>query len=101
MGNVIDCYHRRGPNESRDKDSPSTKSQRPSRRTDERVEIMKTSCPQDGKLSLNADESQVDQRHEEVERKREYYYIIILPEKNRNFTSRKKRTSDHRGDGTP
>jgi hypothetical protein len=48
---------------------------------DERVEVSATSCPQDGKQSLEADEPQVGQRHEDVERKREYYHIIIFPEK--------------------
>ena len=57
MGNVLDGQCRRGSNESRDKDSPSTKSQRPSRRADERVEARITSCPWDEKLSLKADES--------------------------------------------
>ena len=32
-----------------------------------------------GKLSLKVDEPQVGQRHEDVERKREYYHIIIFP----------------------
>ena len=50
------------------------------RRTDERVEVREISCPLDGKLSLKADEPQVGQRHEDVERKREYYHIIIFPE---------------------
>jgi hypothetical protein len=31
-------------------------------------------------MSLKADESQVGQRHEEVERKQEYYLIIIFLE---------------------
>ena len=46
--------------ESRNKDSPSAKCQRPSRRADERVEVRVTSCSQYGKLSLKAVESQVD-----------------------------------------
>ena len=46
---------------------------------DERVEVRETSFPLHGKLSLKADEPQVGQRHEDVERKREYYHIIILP----------------------
>ena len=29
-------------------------------------------------LSLNADEQQVSQRHDDMERKREYYHIIIF-----------------------
>jgi len=33
-----------------------------------------------GKLSLKADEPQVGQRHEDVEKKRENYHIIIFPE---------------------
>ena len=37
------------------------------------------------------DEPQVDQWHEDVERKRESYHIIILPERTRNFESRKKK----------
>jgi hypothetical protein len=37
-----------------------------------------------------ADEPQVGQRHHDVERKREYYHIIIFPEKKLNFTSRKE-----------
>ena len=39
--------HRRltSPNDSREKDSPSTKCQRPSRRMDEREEVRATSCP--------------------------------------------------------
>ena len=44
-------------------------------------QIRTTSCPQDGKLYLKADEPQIDQRHEDVERKREYYHIIIFPER--------------------
>ena len=59
----------------------SNKCQRPSRRADERAEVRATSCPQDGKLSLKADEPQFGQRHEDVERKREYYHIIIFPER--------------------
>ena len=38
-------------------------------RADERVEFKETSCPQDGKLSLEADEPQVGQLHEDVEKK--------------------------------
>ena len=44
--------------------------------------------------------SQVGQRHEDVERKLEYYHIIIVPERTQNFTSRKKRTSEQYCDGT-
>ena len=47
----------------------------------DRVEVTATSSPYYGKLSLKADEPQVGQQHEDVERKREYYHIIILPEK--------------------
>ena len=39
------------------------------------------------------------QRHEDVERKWEYYHIIIFPEMTWNFTSWKKRTSEHHSDG--
>ena len=52
----------------------------PFRRADERVEVRVTSYPWDGKLSLKADEPQVGQLHEDVERKWEYYHIIIFPE---------------------
>ena len=37
-------------------------------RADERVEVRETSSPYDGKLSMKADEPQVGQRHEDVER---------------------------------
>ena len=47
---------------------------------------------------MQADEPQVGQRPEDVERKLEYYGFIIFPE--RNFTSKKKRKSEHHGDGT-
>ena len=43
---------------------------------DERVEVTATSCPKGGKLSLKADEPQVGQQHEYVERKRENYYYL-------------------------
>ena len=36
--------------------------------------------PGGAKLSLKADEPQVGQRHENVERNWEYYHIIIFPE---------------------
>jgi hypothetical protein len=78
VGNIIDGSHRRKPNESRDKDSPSTKCQRPSWRADEQVEVTATSSPKDGKLSLKVDISQVGQWHKDAERKWEYYYIIII-----------------------
>ena len=52
MGNVVNAQRRREPNESLDKDSPSTKCQRPSREVAEREEIMKNSCPQDGNHNL-------------------------------------------------
>ena len=37
-----------------------------------RVEVWATSCPQNGKLPLKADEPQVVQRHKDVKRKQEY-----------------------------
>ena len=77
MGNVIDSQWRKGTNASRDKDCPSTKCQQPSRRADERVKVRAISCPYDRKLSLRAEEPGVAQRHEDVERKREYYFIIF------------------------
>ena len=43
--------------------NPYTKCQQPFRRADEQVEARATSCPSDGKLSLKADEPQVDQWH--------------------------------------
>ena len=52
----------------------------PKRRADERVEVSATSCPWDEKLYFKADEPKVGQRHENVERNWEYYYIIIFPE---------------------
>ena len=61
--NVINGQRRRGLNEARDKDSPSTKCQKPSRWADDLVEVRATSCPYDGKFSLKVDESQVGQRH--------------------------------------
>ena len=70
VGNVIDDECRRGPNLSRDKDSPSTKCQRSFRRTDDWVEA--TSCLQDGKRSLKADKPPVGQRHKDVKRNWEY-----------------------------
>jgi hypothetical protein len=48
---------------------------------DERIEARETSYPLDGKLSLKMDESQLGQQHKDVERKQEYYHIIIFPEK--------------------
>ena len=45
VGNIIEGQHRRGPNESRDTDSPSTKCQLPFRRADERKEIRETYSP--------------------------------------------------------
>ena len=71
---------RRGPNESRDKDSLFTKCHRSSRRVDERVEV------RDRKLSLKADESEIDQQRKDVEKGRNYYDIIIFPERTWNFT---------------
>jgi hypothetical protein len=49
--------------------SPFAKGQRPSRREDERVEIRAISCRYNEKLSLEADETQFDQRHEDMKRK--------------------------------
>ena len=76
-------HHRcwRGLNESRGKDSPATKCQRPFQGPDEQVEVRETSCILDGKLFLKPDEPQVGQLHEDVERKWEYYHIIIFPER--------------------
>ena len=51
---------------------PLTSEQRPTQRADERVEFRTISYPYDGKLFLKADGPQVDQRHEDVERKQEY-----------------------------
>ena len=34
-----------------------------------------------GKLSLKADEPQVGERYEDVERKREYYYVTVFLER--------------------
>ena len=45
----------------------------------ERVEVWETSCPYDGKLSFKADEPRVCQQ--DVERKGEYYQIIIFLER--------------------
>ena len=56
VDNVIDGKRRRGLNKSLDKNFPSTKCQRTSLRADERVVVRVTSCPQDEKLSLKADE---------------------------------------------
>ena len=41
---------------------------------------MATSCPYDGELSLKADEPQISQKHEDVERNWEYYLIIFPKE---------------------
>ena len=43
-----------------------------------------------GKLSLKADEAQVGQLHEDVERKREYYHIIIFPEKTKLYIKKEE-----------
>ena len=51
-----------------DKDSLFTKCQRPFRRAGEWIEVRETYCPLVGKLSVNADEPQVAQWHEGVER---------------------------------
>ena len=61
---------------------------------DERVEVRVTSCLQNEKVSLKADEPQVGQWHEDVGRKLEFYYITIFPEMTWSFKSRKKRTSE-------
>ena len=66
-----------GPNETRDKDSPSNKCQQPSRRANEWVEGRATSCPQNGKLSLKVDESQLGQWHEDFERKRKSTTLLF------------------------
>ena len=44
------------------------------------MKVKATSFPKDGKLSLKADEPQVGQRQEDVERNWEYYHIIISQE---------------------
>ena len=76
MGNVG-----RGLNEPQDTDSPSAKYQCYSRRADERVQARVTSCSQDEKnYFLEAGELQVGQWYEDVERKQEYYHIIIFSE---------------------
>ena len=49
-------------------------------KANKQVKARATSCSEDGKLSMKADELQVGQRHEDVERKREYCQIIIFPE---------------------
>ena len=66
----------------------------------EGVEVRAISCPQDGKLSLKADVPQFGQRHEDVERKWEYFHIIIFPERTSSFTSRKKRMCENHNNGT-
>ena len=78
---IIPRYLRTRPNESRDEDFPSTKCQRPSRRTDERVDARGIYFPWDGELSLKVDEPPVDRRDEDVERKQGYYHIIIFFER--------------------
>ena len=42
------------------------------------VEVRAISCPKDEKLSMNADEQQIGQRNEDVERKWDYYNINIF-----------------------
>ena len=64
--------------ESRDEDSPTKYSQRPSRRSDKRAEVREPSCPQDWKLYLKANKPQVGQRHKDVKGKRKYYQIFIF-----------------------
>jgi hypothetical protein len=44
----------------------------------------------DGKLFFNEDEPKVGKRHEDVERKPEYYYIIIFPERTSKFYIKKE-----------
>ena len=48
-----------------------------------------------GPWSLKADEPQVGQRHEDVERKWEYYHLIFLSQRTWTFTSKEKRTSEY------
>ena len=71
----------------------------PFQRTDEQVEVRAT-CPYNGKLSLMTDESHVCQRYEDVERKWEYYHIIIFPGRTWNFISCRKRRNENHCDGT-
>ena len=52
-----------------------------------------------GKLSWEADEPQVGQWREDMERKRKYYHIVIFPENICNLTSRNKRTSVNDSNG--
>ena len=49
---------------------------------------------------MKADEPQVGQRHEDVERKHENYHVIIFPEISSNFKSRKEWTNEYHNDGT-
>ena len=51
-------------------------------------------------VSLEADEPQAGQQHENAEKKREYYHIIIFPGRTCNFISRKKRTNEDHNNGT-
>ena len=53
--------------------------QRPSWRADVRVEVMATYFPYVEKIPLKAEEPQIGQWHEDVERKRESYHITIFP----------------------
>ena len=53
-------------------------------RADELVEVRETSRPLDGTRSLKTDKSQVGQWYENMERKREYYRIIIFSERTWN-----------------
>jgi hypothetical protein len=62
-------------------DSPSIKCQRLARRADERIKVRDT-YPYSEKLFFKAGEPQVSQRHENVERKREYYHISIFLDRN-------------------
>ena len=45
-------------------------------------------------LGWEIDKTKVGQRYEDVESKREYYHIIIFPEKTWNFTSRTRHQHD-------
>jgi hypothetical protein len=78
VGNFIDGKLRRGPNESRDKDSPSINDLPRGRMIGwGQVNFLY----QDEKLSLKADGPLVGQLHDDMERKLEYYQIIIFPER--------------------
>ena len=57
---------------------------------DEGVQTNKTSFHQEGKLSLKADDPQVGQWHEDVERAREYNHIIIFLERTWNLNRERR-----------